>query len=181
MENEIKNLIVLFPGANYCVSYPLLYYAAFKYEVNGYESIKLNYEICIKEDRSYEENIDIIKKFVLEQVNEIDFSIYKDILFVSKSLGTIIAGWLADMLAINIRQIYLTPVKETLQFLKRGKNIIIVIAGTKDKYLEPDVLKAHCEREQIRLELIEGVGHRLEIFGDMNVNIDILKRVVELY
>ena len=30
-------------------------------------------------------------------------------------------------------------------------------------------------------KLIEGVGHRLEVFGDMGKNIEVLKEVVSLY
>jgi hypothetical protein len=116
MSNERKNLIILFPGAGYSVANPLLYYAGFKYYVKGYESIKINYGDCLKQDRPFDENIEAIKKFVLEQVNEVDFSIYDDILFVSKSLGTVISGWLAEVLAINIRHIYLTPIEKTFQF-----------------------------------------------------------------
>ncbi|MCL2772262.1 MAG: hypothetical protein FWD71_02835 [Oscillospiraceae bacterium] len=169
MENKNRNLIVLFPGGGYSVSGPLLYYAKFKYEVKGYESLKINYGNCDREGKSFHEFIEEIKAVVLRQVKEVDFSVYDDILFVSKSLGTVIAGWLADTLNINIRHIYLTPIADTLQFIKSGKNISIVVAGTKDKHLNTDILKEHCEREKIRLELIADAGHSLEIFGDMNV------------
>ena len=181
MGDERNNLIVLFPGAGYSVDNPLLYYARFKYEVKGYESIKINYGDWIKKDITFDEKIEAIKKLVLEQVNEIDFSKYDDILFVSKSLGTVISGWLADILAVNARHIYLTPIEKTLQFLISGKNISIVIAGTKDRFMNIDVLKAHCEQEQIKLKLIDNAGHSLEIFGNMDINIDILKQIVELY
>jgi hypothetical protein len=179
-----KNLIVLFPGGGYSVDRPLLYYAGFKYYGKGYESIKINYGDCVKLDKSFNDIIEDIKKVVSEQVKETDFSVYDDVLFVSKSLGTVAAGWLAGTLSGgNIRHIYLTPIKETLQFIKNGENISIVIAGTKDKFLKADILKEHCEREKINLELIEDTGHSLEKVGYMNVNenIDILKRVAELY
>jgi len=179
--SEKKNLVVLFPGTGYTVSSPLLYYADFKYYVKGYDNIKINYGECVRKDISWDEIIENIKVHVSEQIKNVDFSKYEDVLFVSKSLGTIIAGWLADKLAINIRHIYLTPLGGTLQYIKSGKNISIVIAGTKDNFMEACVLAEHCEREKIKLELIENTGHSLEIAGDMNVNIDILKRIVELY
>jgi hypothetical protein len=71
--------------------------------------------------------------------------------------------------------------KKLSNFIKKEKNISIVIAGTNDKFMNADILKTHCEQEQIKLELIDDAGHSLEIMGDINVNIDILKRVVELY
>ena len=46
-------------------------------------------------------------------------------------------------------------------------------------------LKDRCERENIRLELIENADHSLNIvsddIADINVNIDILKKIVGLY
>ena len=186
-KNEKKNLIILFPGAGYTVDKPLLYYAGFKYDVKGYEVLRIDYGDCIfngkTQNKPFDEIIEDIKKFVLEQIKEVDFLIYDDIVFCSKSMGTIIAGWLAEILNIkNIRHIYLTPVNDTLQYIKAGKNINIVIAGTKDDFINLEMLKENCEREEIKLELIDGANHGLVIANeDMNVNIDILKRIVELY
>jgi len=181
MKDEKKNLIVLFPGTGYTVDSPLLYYAEFKYYVRGYESVKINYGDCIQQDIPWDEVIENCKIHVYEQMKDVDFSKYDDILFVSKSFGTLIAGWLADKLEINIRHIYLTPLNETLQYLKNGNNISIVIAGTKDHYMDANILKEHCEQEEVKLELIEDAGHSLEIMGEMAINIDILKRVADLY
>ena len=75
----------------------------------------------------------------------------------------------------------LTPIKDTLQFIKSGENISIVIAGTKDNLMDANILKEHCAQEKINLELIEGADHSLETHADITVNIDILKRIVELY
>ena len=183
MEDKRKNLIVLFPGAGYTVDKPLLYYANSKYWAKGYESLKISYGDCLKQQKDFSEIIKDIEQFALNQVREVDFSVYDDIIFISKSLGTVIAGWLAEKLNMaNIRHIYLTPINDTLQFIKNGGNISIVIAGTNDELLNSNVLKEHCEREKIRLELIDGATHGLQIVGaDVNVNIDILKKIVGLY
>ena len=182
MEIERKNLVVLFPGAGYTNDRPLLYYAGLKYYFKGYESLKINYGDCFRRDKDFNIIIEEAKAFVLNQVKETDFSIYDDILFVSKSFGTIIAGYIAETLKNdNIRHIYLTPINETLQYIKNRKNINIVIAGTKDDLLDSKILKEHCEREKIKLELIGNACHSLQITGDVSANIDILKRVVELY
>ena len=39
----------------------------------------------------------------------------------------------------------------------------------------------HCKQKGIRLELIEEANHSLEISGDVSLNIDILKQIVDLY
>ena len=181
MPDERKNLIVLFPGAGYTVDKPLLYYAGFKYYVKGYDSLKIDYGDCLKNEKPFPEKLEDIKKLVLNQVSEMDFSIYDDIVFVSKSMGTVIASWLGEIISRdNIRHVYLTPVGDTLQYIKHGKNISIVIAGTADNFLDTNILTEYCGREKIKLELIENADHALNIFGDIDININNLKRVVEL-
>lgn len=56
-----------------------------------------------------------------------------------------------------------------------------VVAGTKDKLLNAGILKEHCKKENVYLKQFDGVGHRLEVWGEMDKNIEILKEVVALY
>ena len=43
-----NKLLVVFPGANYSVDSPLLYYARFKFHTKGYKEITINYGELIK-------------------------------------------------------------------------------------------------------------------------------------
>lgn len=176
-----KKLIVLFPGVNYSVDMPLLYYAGFTYEVRGYKSVGVSYGNSFDEKQEFERSLVNAKQIVLEQLQQIDFSIYSDVVFVSKSIGTVMAGWIQHTMGIKVRNIYLTPLQETLEYMTKEQSIIAAVAGTRDKYIKAEKLKQHCEKESIKLHLIDGVGHRLEVFGDMNKNIEILKEVVDLY
>lgn len=176
-----KKIVVIFPGGNYNADRPLLYYAGFKYEVRGYEKVAISYNDLVKRDKPLVEYIEEINNSVLIQLEAFDLSKYDDIVFVSKSLGTVVAGWVEEKLNIKVRHIYLTPIKETLPYIKNAKNIIIVIAGTMDKQLSADVLKEHCIKENISLKQIDRVGHRLEIWGDVDRNIEVLREVVALY
>jgi len=176
-----KKIVVIFPGTNYSADCPLLYYAGFKFQVRGYEKVSINYDDLLKGSKSLDECIEEIKNSVLMQLKAFDFSEYEDIVFVSKSLGTVVAGWVEERLCIKVTHIFLTPIKETLPYIRNGKNIITVVAGTKDKLLDADILKEHCIKENIILKQINGVGHRLEAWGDMDKNIDVLKEVVALF
>nr|WP_307991283.1 hypothetical protein [uncultured Niameybacter sp.] len=176
-----KKLVVLFPGINYSVDMPLLYYAGFTYEARGYECLKINYGNAFDEKREFEHSLEVAKRVVLEQLEKIDFSIYDNVVFVSKSIGTVIAGWVQYTMGITVNNIYLTPLEETLPYMTKEDQIIVVVAGTKDKYIQAERLKEYCEKENIDLHLIEGVGNRLEIFGDMSKNIEVLKEIAGLY
>lgn len=179
MEN--KKMVVIFPGENYSADCPLLYYAGFKFEVRGYEKVIISYKNMLEQDKSFEECMEDIKEYAFKQLKDFNLSEYEDIVFVSKSLGTVVAGWVEEKLCVEARHIYLTPVRETLPYIQSGKNIIAVVAGTKDKQLNADTLKDHCKLENIYLKQIDGAGHRLEIWGDMEKNIDIIKEVVAIY
>ncbi|MEG2302364.1 MAG: hypothetical protein RSC14_05750 [Niameybacter sp.] len=177
-----KKLVVVFPGGNYSVEMPLLYYANFKYVVQGYEELAISYGDYSKKGRDVTEaDKKKMREDVLQQVKGIDFTQYEDIVFVSKSMGTTVAGWLELTLGMKVRHIFLTPIEGTLQYITPHQSIIIVIAGTCDKFLDAYKLKQHCAEAGIPLHQIEGVGHRLEVFGDMEINIDILKEIVSLY
>ncbi|WAG63429.1 hypothetical protein LL037_13090 [Clostridium estertheticum] len=174
-------MVVLFPGGNYSTDCPLLYYAGLKFEYRGYEKVAISYGDLLKQHTSLDECIDDVKSAVLMQLQAYDLSKYDDIVFVSKSFGTVIAGWIEEKLCIEVRHIYLTPIKETLPYIQNEKNIIIVVAGTKDKQLDADILKQHCIKENICLKQIDGVGHRLEVLNDMDKNIEVLIEVLSLY
>lgn len=176
-----KKMVVIFPGKNYSVDSPLLYYAGFKFETRGYEKLDISYGDSINKGNCFAEYIEYVRNEVLLKLQGINLTEYNDVVFVSKSMGTVVAGWIEEKLGIEVRQIYLTPIKETLPYIKNGKNIIAVISGTQDKLMDSDLLKEHCLKENIYLKLIDRVGHRLEVWGDMNENIDILKEIVSIY
>lgn len=176
-----NKVVVLFPGTNYNTGCPLLYYAGFKFEVQGYEKISISYGDLLKTDKPFNECVEDIKNTVLKRLQETNFSKYSDIVFVSKSLGTVIAGWVEEKLCVKVRHIYLTPIKETLAYIENGENIISVVAGTKDKFLDAEILREHCIRRNVYLKQINGAGHRLEIWRDMDKNIEILREVVAIY
>lgn len=175
-----KKLIVIFPGGNYTAEMPLLYYAKFKYEVLGYESIKIVFNISTNYN-SNTEMLSCLYKQAFTQLNEVDYSHYDDIIFVSKSIGTVIAALIAKEIGQSVKHVFLTPLENTLQYIIHSNNIKLVVSGTLDKYLQSSILKEHCEKEDINYLQIDGVGHRLEKFGDMAKNIEILKRIVEHY
>lgn len=179
MEN--KKIVVIFPGANYSADCPLLYYAGFKFEIGGYEKVVINYGDLDNKYNSLAQFIEAVKLYVLTKLRAIDLSQYEDIVFVSKSMGTAVAGWIEEKLCIKARHIYLTPIGETLPYIKKDKDIIIVVAGTRDKLLNTDILKEHCMKENIPLKLIDGAGHRLEVKGDIDRNIELLREIVSTY
>ena len=103
----MKKLAILFPGAGYGLESPLLYYADFLYEANGFERIHMNYQdILLNMDLSTEDKIEKVREYIWKQVENIDFSIYKEIVFLSKSIGCVEAGILAERVNLDVKQVF---------------------------------------------------------------------------
>jgi phosphoglycolate phosphatase len=173
MDGERDKLIVIFPGLNGMADIPMLYYAGVKYIWKGYSCVKIDYKGT--------KNIEAMKAAAAERMRDILFKHYKDILFVSKSMGTLIAAWAEDEFGLKARHIFLTPITRTMEYIHEGKDIQLVVAGTNDSHIDATALRIHCERENVRLELVAGADHSLFVSESMDENIEVLRRIVGFY
>lgn len=173
-------LVVLFPGVRYSVECPLLYYAGLKYELMGFEKVGISsYRVDI-EGKTYEQYAGEAKQNVKKQLKHIDFSQYEQIVFVSKSMGTVLAPWVEEELGLsNVSHVFLTPLNLTLPYLTRERDIRLIVAGTADKNVNQDKLREICRKYSLPLRLVKRVGHRLETNRSIEKNIDILKAVIK--
>ncbi len=91
------NLIVLFPGRNYSADMPLLYYAKFIYELHSYKVLCISYENSNLTDKLFKNYLADIKQIIYNQTSDFNFSKYANIIFVSKSIGTVLADMLCKI------------------------------------------------------------------------------------
>ena len=110
----MKKLAVIFPGMNYNSNKPLLYYIKKILIKEEFDIVEIEYGKLPNEKKTAFE-IAIAK--ANERIKDILWADYDDVLFVSKSIGTVLAGKIASTLKLPIRHIYLTPVNETLPFM----------------------------------------------------------------
>ena len=167
----MKKLVISFPGIR-GNEIPLLYFGAKYYEDMGYESMFINNPIAenVWFEEMYENAEKVIKK--------IDFSEYEHVVFVAKSMGTVVACTLKEKYNIPASLILFTPLKETLPYMKKDNDIILVAAGDKDNWLESNVLVEACEREGLTYYIESGVGHRMEVMNDLDRNLEVIRNVI---
>lgn len=177
----MKKLAVLFPGWGYGQEKPLLYYGNEAMVQQGYETLRLSYGNLTQDERySIEERRENIKKKVLSELAQVEWETYDKVIFLSKSIGTVMAGIAEKELGLkNVYQIFLTPLPQTLPFFKAGK--CKVFAGTKDKYLGAEELRNYCEEHGIFYRQFEGVGHSMEDTQDVLRSLEIMKEIVKEY
>lgn len=175
-----NKLLIEFPGRNYSCDKPILYYAGKIFEKRGYDIVRLEYNYGLRGDKNDIAGlIEEAKVYIEKALSKIDFDAYEDIVFISKSMGTALAGYFEEFFKIRVRHIFFTPVQESLSYIKRGK--CIVVAGKDDSLLDPRKLKIYCVEQDIALKQFEEVGHSLEHPDDMNKTFAILMVLIRLY
>lgn len=160
-----RKLAVFFPGRRYGVDCPLLYYAESVCRGKGYDTLLMHYSEHrdVRDMISIDDNIRQTLPYVKERIKEKDPGQYDEMLFVSKSIGTVAAGWLNQELGKDmppIRHIFMTPLEQTFPYMDSPRNI--VICGDRDQYLAEEELKNFCREHGVQRFCFEGVGHSLE-------------------
>ena len=172
--------VIYFPGIGYHCDKPLLYYSKSIAEKSGYEnSANISYtynagNICGNDQkmRAAYEALFIQAEAALADIVWTD---YDDVLFISKSIGTIIAASYAEKHGLkNAKHILYTPLAQT--FLSAPGNAIAFI-GTADPWSSIDEIRQLAETNHIPLFVYENCNHSLEC-DDTLKNIAILRDVM---
>lgn len=115
-----------------------------------------------------------------EQLAEVDFTPYAEVLFVSKSVGTIIASAYAQKLeeagmAADIRHILYTPLEATYTFAPKHA---VAFIGTADPWSDVPAVIQMSEAQGVPMHVYENANHSLETSDTMQ-NLKILQDVME--
>ena len=115
----MSKLAVFFPGIGYTADRPLLHFSRRIAAAQGYEIRIMDYKgfpSKVKGDRKrMEESFDIALGQAREMLSGVDLEEYEDILFIGKSIGTIVAAKIASESPAKerIRMILYTPLEDT--------------------------------------------------------------------
>lgn len=172
----MSKIAVLFPGIGYTCDKPLLYYSAKLAAEKGFEVVRVPYgnfpsNVKGNAEKMYqsfvsarEQSEDILK--------EVDWGSYDEIVFFSKSVGTVVALSYASEHGIDARQVLYTPLKETFKFpvaaagaadaSDAGKSRAIAFHGTGDPWAQTEDIIKICEEKGVPLYLTKDANHSLE-------------------
>lgn len=175
-------IIVIFPGTGYTYKERLLVECTLKYKSFGYDILNLDFSsIPYKKIKTLEDAVDKTKQIILEQLKGIKFEEYKDVLFISKSLGTVCANWVEKYFNIIPRQFYLTPLKETIDTLQANSRVMGMVIGTEDRHLDYKLMKSFCLERRIPYLIVDDVGHSLKVDEDELKTEDINIKIVKFF
>ena len=107
---------------------------------------------------------------------DIVWSEYDDVLFISKSIGTIIATSYAEKYELkHARHILYTPLAQTFHFAPTNA---IAFIGTADPWSDTDEIIRLVDANHISIAVYEGCNHSLEC-ADTLKNIENLKDIMQ--
>lgn len=162
-----KKLAVLFPGIGYHCDKPLLYYSAKLARSMGYEVMPVPYRGFPEKVRGDVDKLRMCLAIAWTQAEEmlapVIWADYRDIVFIGKSIGTIVGARYAMDKGVCVRSVLLTPLKETFPFVKGQA---VAFHGSADPWAETGAIVTACGEKGIPLWLTEGANHSLET-GDV--------------
>lgn len=179
--NIMTKIAVYFPGIGYHCDKPLLYYGRSIACKLGYEdSRNLNYTYNAGHIRGNDEKMkEVYEALFLQaesQLAGIVWTDYDDVLFISKSIGTIIATSYAEKYGLkHARHILYTPVAQTYLF---APDHAIGFIGTADPWSNTDEIIRLSDANHIPLTVYDGCNHSLKC-NDTLKNLEILKDVMQ--
>jgi len=177
---DVKKTAVLFPGIGYTVDKPLLYYSSRLLRTENWEVISVSYSGFPDGVKGNSQKMEKAARMALDQAEEkldqVDWAECEDVLFVSKSIGTVVAAAYAQRVQLSCRHILFTPVEGTFRF-----NIDHAIAfhGTADPWADTGIISKSCDMQRIPLYITENANHSLET-GEIMTDIRNLGNVMQI-
>ncbi len=188
-----KKLAIIIPGMGYTKDRPLLYYAGKLLASAGYELLHIQFTDLPQKIKG---NRELILKTAIQcydqataQLESIDFSSYSELLFVGKSIGTIVAARYISEHNLTARQIWYTPLQETLDIAFSDKDKlgtsrlnpenILTFIGTADPWSDIPKLLNTAAENHLDIHVYEDCNHSLET-PDVDLNIEILRDVMNI-
>lgn len=174
-----RRLAVLFPGIGYHCDKPLMYYSAKLAKAAGYEVLPVPYAGFPEKARGDADklraSLEIARTQAGDMLAPVRWADYGDLLFIGKSIGTLVASEFAMERALNVRCVLLTPLEATFPFV-RGR--AVAFHGTADPWARTDAIVAACREKGVALWLTEGANHSLET-GDVARDVRTLSETLD--
>ena len=170
--------VVLFPGDHYRCDAPLLYYARMVSLQRGADVLCLEYghqvaRVALRGGQDMDqiacESAQAVQRFVRDS--------HRRLVFISKSLGTWVAGAVARRCRLSVTHIFLTPVSGAIQAMIQDGGTVIV--GKDDPVFDEIHLGQIVGVDGLDVRVIPGANHGLLIPADYQGSLDALRTVAD--
>lgn len=177
----MSKIAVYFPGIGYHCDKPLLYYSRniaceLGYKNNRNISYTYNAGNIRGNEEKMKEAYEALFSRAEAELADIVWSKYDDVLFISKSIGTIIAASYAEKYGLrSAGHVLYTPLSQTYFF---APDHAIGFIGTADPWSDTSEIIRLSNANHIPITVYEGCNHSLEC-GDTLKNIENLRDIMQ--
>lgn len=178
----MRKIAVIFPGVGYTKDRPLLYYAAkiaanCEYELRfiDYSGIEWSKEKLKDQDflvKTLEKCLEITEE-TLEDTGDLSGD---DVVFISKSIGTVVAAAYEKKKSLNVKQICFSPLEMIGNYV-REEGAVLFCADS-DPFADYGLLCSAAKEKKLEIQRISGGNHSLET-GDVIVDLENMKSMMQ--
>lgn len=147
----------------------------------GHQIIEVNYTGFPKDVKGDEEKMEqsfqIARAQAEEMLCDVNWKGYENILFISKSIGTVVAAAYDNDHDIHAEHIYFTPVPQTFSFVREKSGI--VLHGLNDPWCENTIVEENCQKLCLTLKTFDRANHSLET-GNCLRDLEIMGMVLKI-
>lgn len=178
----MKKIAVVFPGVGYTKDRPLLYYsgkmaAGSGYELKHIDFTGLKWSKEKLKDRSFlEETMKRCLQMTESALADAGDLSDAEVIFISKSIGTVVATAYAKKKNLKVKQICFSPLELIADYVEEGNAELF--CGDADPYADFEAVLKIAELKNLNVHRIEGGNHSLET-GDVDKDIDNLKAMMQ--
>ncbi len=180
-DKRMRKIAVIFPGIGYTKDRPLLYYS-------GKQALKCGYELHFADFFGIEWSkeklkdhgflLDVLEKGLKtteEALVDLGDMSDDDVVFISKSIGTVVATAYARKKSINPRQICFSPLEQIFNFVEKDSGILFY--GDKDPMADHIVIEKIAREKHLETYKIPYGNHSLET-GDFSKDLDNIRDMI---
>ena len=177
----MRKVAVIFPGVGYTKDRPLLYYAGKQAIKAGYELLHVDFS-GISWSKEELKDRDFLLRTLDRCLKMTEEALYKagdlhqaDVVFISKSIGTVVATAYAGKKNIKAKQICFSPLEMIDEFIDEEGGILFY--GNNDPYADYRDIERIAKSRKLKTYCVDGGNHSLET-GDFCTDADNLKDMI---
>ncbi len=178
----MKKTAVVFPGVGYTKDRPLLYYSGKLAVKNGYELKFMDFSGIswskekLKDKEFLKQTVERCLKITQESLRDAGDLSQNEVVFISKSIGTVVAAAYGDKAGVNARQICFSPLEAIGSFVREKGAVLFY--GDADPYADYREIEEIAREKSLETFRIAGGNHSLET-GDIFTDIENLKSMMQ--
>lgn len=168
-----SKLMILLPGRGYKIDAPLLFYSKMMGWHHGYDTLLMQYGFHIADsDMTNMGHIYSETKALIQQALDRDYS---EIVIIGKSMGTPIAGQIANEIENVNKLILLTPIGGSHKLAPTIQTLAII--GTADRYYNADDVEY---TDTLEWRVYDDLNHGLMKLNDLAASTQALHDIMQV-